>query len=112
MSDYAIVYTPLAIHDLEDILYYAAENLKAPDAAINLVNTLESGIAKLKQFPYRAPEAKDSFLAKQGYRTLFIKRYVIFYMVSEDKRMVHVHRIVYGRRNLAWVLGSADDIVD
>ena len=106
MSDYTIVYTPLAIHDLEDIAQYVAEDLKAPDAAINLVNTLESGIAKLKQFPYRAPEAKDSFLAKQGYRTLFIKRYVVYYMVLEESCTVHVHSVVYGRRNLAWVLGD------
>lgn len=41
---YKLKYIPLAQKDLRDIIRYIADNLKAPKAAMDLVDALESSI--------------------------------------------------------------------
>ena len=45
-------YLPLAQKDLRNIISYIADKLKAPKAAIDLVDTLDNCISRLQQFPY------------------------------------------------------------
>jgi len=33
-----------------------------------------------------------------GVRKLFVENYIVFYIVDEDKREVHILRILYNRR--------------
>jgi len=45
-------YLPLAQKDLRDIISYIADTLKAPKAAMDLVDALDHSISRLVQFPY------------------------------------------------------------
>jgi toxin ParE1/3/4 len=45
-------YLPLAQKNLRNIISYIADKLKAPKAAIDLVDTLDNCISRLQQFPY------------------------------------------------------------
>lgn len=98
MNEYRINVTDLADTDLEDIFDYVAGTLKEPTTALSLVERLYAAINKLASYPFRCPLAKDSFLAKQGFRTLFIDNYIVFYVVDEKEHKVIVHRVCYGKR--------------
>lgn len=91
-------YLPLAQKDLRNIISYIVDHLKAPKAAMDLVDTLDNSILRLQQFPfscklYQAMEPLDI-----EYRMLSVKNYLVFYVVTELE--VEIHRIIYSRMNL------------
>lgn len=49
---YEIRYLPLARKDLADIISYIAEDLKAPKAAMDLLDSLDKSISGFGQFLY------------------------------------------------------------
>ena len=91
-------YLPLAQKDLRNIISYIVDHLKAPKAAMDLVDTLDNSILRLQQFPlscrlYQAMEPLDI-----EYRMLSVKNYLVFYVVTELE--VEIHRIIYSKMNL------------
>jgi toxin ParE1/3/4 len=95
---YQIKYLPIARRDLQDIVDYIAFDLEVPDIAIKLLNTLESEIVTLRENPFRG----SIYLSKRQhdcqYRKLFVKNYVILYLILEDT--VEIQRVFYNRRNI------------
>ena len=91
-------YLPLAQRDLRYIIDYIAVTLKAPKAAMDLVDELDSSISRLQQFPYscRVYQLIESLEAE--YRMLPVKNYLVFYVVTEHE--VEVYRLVYAKMNL------------
>ena len=53
---YKLRYLPLARKDLNDITDYIAEHLKAPKAAMDLLDSIATAISNLEQFPYSCKE--------------------------------------------------------
>jgi toxin ParE1/3/4 len=82
---YELQYLPLAQADLFNIISYISDCLKAPEAAMDLVEALDNAIARLRNFPYSC-------------RVLPVKNYLVFYVVNECK--VEIHRIIYAKMNL------------
>ena len=91
-------YLPLAQKDLRNITSYIVDNLKAPEAAMDLVDTLDNSISRLQQFPYSCKlyQAMESLEAE--YRMLPVNNYIVFYVVTEHE--VEIHRIIYAKMNL------------
>jgi addiction module RelE/StbE family toxin len=100
---FKLVYTPLARQDMLELFTYIADVLNAPQSATKLLDGIEQAVLRLKESPYSAPAARDEYLAVQGYRVLIFRTYLVFYKVVEKDRQVIVHRVVYGKRNLAWL---------
>jgi toxin ParE1/3/4 len=86
-----------------ELFSYVANELSAPQSAEKLLDGIERAVLRLKESPYSAPVARDEYLAVQGYRVLIFRKYLVFYKISEDDRSVIIYRVVYGRRNLAWL---------
>ena len=95
---YKLKYLPLAQKDLWDITSYIADNLKAPKAAIDFVDTLDNSISRLQQFPYSCKLYQSQESLEAEYRLLSVKNYLVFYIVTENE--VEIHRIVYAKMNL------------
>jgi addiction module RelE/StbE family toxin len=95
---YKLRYLPLAQKDLWDITSYIADNLKAPKAAIDFVDTLDNSISRLQQFPYSCKLYQPQESLEAEYRLLSVKNYLVFYIVTENE--VEIHRIVYAKMNL------------
>jgi len=91
-------YLPLAQKDLRDIIDYIADTLKAPKAAIDLVDTIENSISRLVEFPYSCRVYHTIKLLEAEYRILPVKNYLVFYVATEDD--IEIHRIVYAKMNL------------
>jgi len=96
---YEIRYLPLARKDLNDIMFYIADHLKAPKAAMNLLDVLEESIFRLEQFPYSCKVYQPIKTLDAEYRLLPVKNYAIFYVVNEQT--VEIHRIVYAKMDLS-----------
>lgn len=95
---YKLKYIPLAQKDLRDIISYIADNLKAPDAAMDLVDELESSISCLQQFPYTYKVYQLIAELEVEYRMLPVNNYLVFYVVAEYE--VEIYRIIYAKMDI------------
>ena len=84
-----------ADRDLDNIYSYIAHNLLAPGTATNMADALEEAIYSLEDFPERGSIRQTGLYANQGYRQLFVKSYVIIYIVLKDQRQVHIVTVRY-----------------
>ncbi|MDK2836698.1 MAG: toxin ParE1/3/4 [Thermosediminibacterales bacterium] len=93
-----VKYLPLAQKDLRNIIDYITDTLKAPKAAMDLVDALDSSISRLAQFPYSCRVYQPIQLLEAEYRILPVKNYLVFYVVTEHE--VEIHRILYAKMNI------------
>jgi len=91
-------YLPLAQKDLRNITSYIADYLKAPKAAMDLVDVLDNSISRLQQFPYSCKVYQAIEALEAEYRMLPVKNYLVFYVVTEHD--LEIYRIIYAKMNL------------
>lgn len=91
-------YLPLAQKDLRDITSYIADNLKAPKAAMDLVDALDISIRRLQQFPYSCKVYQPIEPLEAEYRMLPVKNYLVFYIVTDHE--VEIHRVIYAKMDI------------
>lgn len=91
-------YLSLAQKDLRYIVDYIADTIKAPKAAIDLIDELDSSISRLQQFPYSCRVYQPIEQLQSEYRMLTVKNYLVFYLVTEHE--VEIHRIVYAKMDI------------
>jgi toxin ParE1/3/4 len=83
--------------DIAEIYRYIAP--KDPDAALRLVDLLDEAFQRLADFPLLGRERPSSI---QGARSIRVRNYVILY--STEAGVVHIHRVVHGRRDIDGLL--------
>lgn len=97
---YKIEYLPIATRDIIEILeYIEADN---PQAALRLLDEIDSCISNLESFPYMGVVPKDFRLDRLGYRMLIVNNYLVFYVVLDD--VIEIRRIIYGKRKYSFLL--------
>lgn len=101
MKRYSVEISEPAEQDVLDIARYISAELSAPEAALEMVDTLDDSMNSLDDNPKRQPLVRDDRLAARGYRALPVKNYLVFYIVDEQARVVDIIRILYNRRD--WV---------
>ncbi|MCG5104179.1 type II toxin-antitoxin system RelE/ParE family toxin [Oceanobacillus alkalisoli] len=99
---YDLKYLPLALGDIEYIINYISDHLQAPQAALDLLDTLDESIFRLKQFPYSCKVYQPVREMENEYRILLVKNYAVFYTVTEET--VEIHRVVYAKMDLTKVI--------
>ena len=100
MDSYKVVIYPTAKQDLLDVVGYL--NTLSPEAALRCYDELTEQIAGLGQMPLRCPAPRDPALAARGCRCLYVKNYVVFFVVTGQT--VQLRRILYARRDYAALL--------
>lgn len=95
---YKLKYLPLAQKDLIGIASYVADNLKAPKAAMDLIDALDCSMRRLQQFPYSCRVYQSIETLATEYRILPVRNYLFFYVVTEDA--VEIHRIIYAKMDV------------
>ena len=101
---YELVYLPVAKSDIENIIFYISEKLSSPKTALNLLDAFEQVANALKLFPYAHEVYKFSKPLINEYRYVTVKNYIIFYTVFEDKKVVEVHRVLYGKMDFSKII--------
>lgn len=101
-TSYVIRYLPKFYEDLENVATYIAETLNNPQAANNLLDRVESAILE------RQPNAEsfESYYSvkerRYPYYRIYVKNYVIYYVVINDKelgKIMEIRRFLYNRQN-------------
>lgn len=95
MNKYKIKLTPRTVQDLDGIYRYIAEQIKEPEIANNLLDTLEDAIDSLEILPNRGAERKIGVYASKGYRQLFVKNFTLVYRVDEKHKQVIIMTVRY-----------------
>lgn len=99
---YEVIYLPIAKKDLADIATYITDRLKAPKAAMDLLETLDKSISRLGEFPYSCKVYEPSEVLESEYRLLPINNYAVFYVVKEQA--VEIHRVIFAKMDLSKII--------
>ncbi len=94
---YEIKYLPLFYKDLDQITDYIMYKLNNEIAANNFVNELEKEINKRAYNPVSYEKYISIRKRKYTYYKIYIKNYIVFYMVKDN--IMEVRRILYSKRN-------------
>lgn len=95
MDNYTVKVSPRARCDLEQIYAYISGHLMEPNVAKNMIDLLVNGIYSLEHMPERNPVRRIGSHANRGYRQLFVKNYVIIYLVRKTQKEVYVMTVRY-----------------
>ena len=99
---YKLRYLPLARKDLNAITDYIAEHLKAPKAALDLLDAIDEAISNLEQFPYSCKVYQPILSLDEEYRLLPVKNYAVLYVVVDH--VVEIRRVVYAKMDLTKII--------
>jgi len=91
---YDIIYLKPAMGDVEEIRAYLSQFY--PNTPVKFLTALKHGIEHLCDNPYLCAEYSDN----PAYRKMSILDYLVFYKVFEEEKIVEIHRVLYGRRDL------------
>ena len=99
-SRYKIVYLPIAVKDLEEIVDY---NLRENnERIIEIVDQIEERISDLSLFPEMGRIPDNNRLKNLGYRLLLVDKYIVFYVFQNE--IVQIRRIIHGKRKYDFLL--------
>jgi len=96
-SRYKISYSPLFFQDLNKIILYIKNELNNVVAANELLDEIEKNILNRVDFPTAYESYRASKKRKNVYYRIYVKNYVIFYVVIDD--IIEVRRILYSKRD-------------
>ena len=96
---YKLRFLPTFNDDLDKILDYITVTLHNPVAAENLLADIESVVESRCTCADAFEVFRTSNLAKQNYYIIYVKNYMIFYVLIDD--VMEVRRILYSHRN--WI---------
>lgn len=100
MDRYKIIVSKKYHNDLRNIITYISRDLDSPYTADHLLDKIEASVKGLSTFPYRFALVNDPYLRYRGFRKCLVKKYIIFYQIIEDKKLVYIHRILHTKQSL------------
>ncbi|MBO5070836.1 MAG: type II toxin-antitoxin system RelE/ParE family toxin [Roseburia sp.] len=95
---------PVARKDMVEIVRYISRELNNPLAADRLATELVEAGDSIPVFPYANPAYIPLRPLKHEYRKLLVQNYMMFYWVDEEKKVVTVARVIYGKRDFERLL--------
>lgn len=104
---YRLRYLPLFYDDLEQKVTYILEKLENPQAANDLIHAVEQAI--LERLPVAESFEPYHSLGerKYPYYRIYIKNYVIYYVVIDDEgddKIMEVRRFLYNKQDRNGIL--------
>jgi plasmid stabilization system protein ParE len=105
---YSVYITDAAEEDIQRTVKYIAAVLKAPIAANNLLDEIERYERLLEDTPNMFSFVPDKYLRAKGIKYVMVKKYMMFYIINEDKNTVNVIRFLYGHRDWKRILEIND----
>lgn len=94
---YQLQYLPLFEQDLIQSISYISNVLKNTDAALNLVNDVETAILERLNNPLAFEPYFSIKKRKYPYYRIYIRNYVVYYVVIDN--VMEVRRFLYNARD-------------
>ena len=105
---YNVKITSQAEEQIQEIVYYISHELKAPDAALQLLDALEDAFSSLTHFPQSVVLVEDEPWHAKGIHRLPVKNFLIYFWIDEDNMRVQITAIIYGKREQLHQLSHMD----
>lgn len=96
---YIVKITSQAEEQIQEIIYYITNELKAPNAALHLLNTLENTFLSLSNFPQRVALIDEEPWHTNGIHRLIVKNFLIYFWIDEDNAKVQITAVIYAKRD-------------
>ncbi len=91
-------YGPRAAIDIESIIIYVGEVLRAPEAAESLYRKIRQTVQDLCATPEIGRPYYDETLDRKQYRSFLVEQYRIFY--TYDEKTLTVWRVIHTRQDI------------
>lgn len=101
-NNYKLRYLPIFEKDLKEVTFYISNILNNPIAAENLIDEIESAILERSKSPLSFEPYISSRKREYPYYRIYVKNYVIYYVVIEN--VMEVRRLLYKARDLNKIL--------
>ena len=97
---YKVNISPEAIKDINGIYEYISQVLYEENIAVKMIKLLQESILSLDEMPNRFKRFDNEPWKSRGVHIMPVKKYLVFYIVDDNKKSVDVIRIIYGSRDL------------
>lgn len=91
-------------NDVSAVIEYISHKLYNPSAAERLLKNAEKIVSEISENPFLYPLYHDEIIAEKGYHYAVISKYLIFYLIDETNKIIHISRFLYGGQNIIEIL--------
>lgn len=105
---YIVKITDQAEGQMQEIIRYITHELKAPDAALHLLDALEEAFTSLAYFPQRIALVAEEPWHTKGIHRLPVKNFLVYFWIDEDNLRVQVIAVIYKKRDQLRQLSQMD----
>lgn len=105
-ESFSVIYSPEAVNDLREIYTYIAYKLLVPKTAEGQINRIRDIIRSLDFMSLRYPIVDWEPWKSIEMHKLPIDNFIVFYIVSNEKHLVTIVRILYGGRDIKIVFNE------
>lgn len=99
---YILSILPMFEDDLNETIDYISEKLKNPNAALRLVNDIESAILNRLDNPLGFEVYRSSKKRSHEYYRIYIRNFTVYYVVIGN--VMEVRRLLYNARDINTLL--------
>lgn len=107
-KNYTVKITSQAEEQIQEIMHYIAYDLKAPAAALHLLDALEDSFASLTYFPQRVTLIDEEPWHTSGIHRLPVKNFLVYFWIDEDNLKVQITAVIYTKRDQLHQLSKMD----
>ena len=106
---YKLEFSDTFDHDLDAAVNYIETEYLSNYVEENLFLDLHKKLFQIKYLPYSRTLIEDQFFGELGYRLISVKKYLLFYKVLEDIKIIKIARFIHSSRD--WRSFVMDDLI-
>ena len=106
--DYIINITSQAEEQIQEIANYISHELKAPESALHLLDTLEDSFTSLANFPQRIALVDGEPWRTHGLHHFPVKNFIVYFWIDEANKIVQITAVIYSKRDQLQQLSQMD----
>ena len=93
-----------AAHDRENIVAYLLDELRSRQAAESFLACFDERVEQIATLPESCPLCRVESLARRGYRSALVGRYVFVYSIDEQSQTIDILRVFHGSQDYVHLL--------
>jgi plasmid stabilization system protein ParE len=111
MMRYKALYLPSAQRDIEEAVFYIAEILQNPDAAENLLDSIDEKVELLRLGIWKGQPLKNHpglLFSELDFNWCSVNNYYLFFRVDNEEKIIRVYHFSHKLRGLEHILKESE----